>query len=166
MLWGLRDAQLPEGGLHTWPVLTRAQEHTAVGRERRTRPWAPAGPQGVVPSWCLQPLGRTPPPSAVVKAPPQRGSPDRLPSQLLCSWGPARAEAWPENVVLGNLHRSPAAAPNPERLYLLATKEASKYSPRPVAAHTGSHCRGLLPGLLVMAPGDSPTSVQQGGAHR
>lgn len=84
-----------------------------------------------------------------VKAPPGRGSPGQLPSQLLCSWGLARAEAWPENVVLGNLHRSPAAAPNPERLHLLATKEASKYSPRPVAPHTGSPCRGLLPRSLV-----------------
>ena len=75
MLWGLRDAQLPEGGLHTWPVLTRAQEHTAVGRKRRTRPRAPAGPQGVVPLRCLQPLGRTLPPSAVGLGPSPEGQP-------------------------------------------------------------------------------------------
>lgn len=75
MLWGLRDAQLPEGGHHTWPVLTRAWEHMAVGREGRTWPRAAAGPQGVVPSRGLQPLGWTPPPSAMDRGPSREGQP-------------------------------------------------------------------------------------------
>ena len=47
-----------------------------------------------------------------------------------CAPGPQPGQRrGPENVVSGNLHRSPAAAPNPGRLYLPATKEASESSP-------------------------------------
>lgn len=101
-------------------------------RERRTRPRAPAGPLGVAHlGSCSHWAGPRLPPQWA-EAPPGRGSPDSsCPSYCAPGARPGQRRR-PEDVVSGNLHRSPAAAPNPERLHFPATKEASKSSPRPV----------------------------------